>query len=396
MLRLWNFFRGYVIINVNGFFIEKFINLCAIKGIYLWEIKRKKNNNMTLCISTRGFKQLRGIARKTKCKVKILRKVGFPFIKFRYRKRKSFVAGFVLFILLLYVLSSFIWVVEIEGSKNVSSQKIVDFLDTRGITPGVLKFNIDKDELIQTMLIEIGEISWTEISLSGTKIKVKIVERLPEQVSPDDKTPCNIYAEKNGVINSIIARNGSAMVREGDVVRYGDILISGIIDNKFHPENPRLVHSDGEVKAITWYQEKVDVNFVQIKRERQNEYKYGFGINFFSNFYNIFRNESPYKLYDLEEKQTRLHLWKDFELPIEFVTKKYYKVEYKKYVYSKDKVINEANELLTEKMSNSLPAGIEIIDKKIEYNNVYDNTIEAIATYKCIEEIGNKKKIIEE
>ena len=33
---------GYIRINVEGFYIEKFINICRQNGIFLWGIKREK------------------------------------------------------------------------------------------------------------------------------------------------------------------------------------------------------------------------------------------------------------------------------------------------------------------------------------------------------------------
>ena len=34
---------GYVDIEVEGYYIERFINICASKGIYLWKTKRNKS-----------------------------------------------------------------------------------------------------------------------------------------------------------------------------------------------------------------------------------------------------------------------------------------------------------------------------------------------------------------
>lgn len=41
-LRLWNYIKGYVIIFVEGYFLEKFVNICTRRQIFLWDIKKKK------------------------------------------------------------------------------------------------------------------------------------------------------------------------------------------------------------------------------------------------------------------------------------------------------------------------------------------------------------------
>ena len=35
---------GYVNISVEGYFIERFINICISKNILLWNLKRKKSS----------------------------------------------------------------------------------------------------------------------------------------------------------------------------------------------------------------------------------------------------------------------------------------------------------------------------------------------------------------
>jgi len=90
IFRLWNYIRGYVIIFVEGYFLEKFVNICTRRQILLWDIQRDRNSKMTLKVSIRGFKMLKPVAKKTGCRVKILEKRGLPFLLNRYRTGKLF------------------------------------------------------------------------------------------------------------------------------------------------------------------------------------------------------------------------------------------------------------------------------------------------------------------
>ncbi|MGB4648964.1 MAG: sporulation protein YqfD, partial [Acetivibrionales bacterium] len=115
LFRLWNYARGYVIIIVEGFFIEKFINICARRRILLWNVRIQKEHRVTARMSISGFRLIRPVARKTGCRVRLLKKTGLPFVFNKYRRRKAFFAGAVLFFILLNVLASFIWSIEISG-----------------------------------------------------------------------------------------------------------------------------------------------------------------------------------------------------------------------------------------------------------------------------------------
>ena len=397
LINLWNFIRGYVIINVKGSFVEKFINLCANKGIYLWDIKRKMPHSMGLKVSVKGFKAIRGVAKKTRCKINIVRKVGFPFIKYRYRRRKSFLAGFVIFFAIIYILSSFVWVIEVHGVKKVKAQIIVDFLAKNGIKPGILKFKFDKDKIVADMLINIDELSWIDIKHVGTKIIVETVERIPTPPILDRVVPCNIYSRNDGVVKSIITRNGVAVVREGDVIRKGQLLVTGIIENKLNLEDVHYVHSDAVINAITWYQGNSEINKNQIKRERTGDFKAGYNLKVFSDYYNIFRPSSPYKNFDYDEKTIRFAFWKNYELPIEFVVKKYYEVNNKNYILTEEQMKSAASKLAIAAAEKVVLKTSKVTDKKVEFQSINENkTIVAKATIECIEEVGEQHPIEKE
>ena len=65
---------GYVKIEVEGYYIERFINICMAKKIFLWNVKREKSTIMYANIGIDDFKRLTEVAKKTKCKVKIKEK----------------------------------------------------------------------------------------------------------------------------------------------------------------------------------------------------------------------------------------------------------------------------------------------------------------------------------
>ena len=78
---------GYVRIEVEGYYIERFINICTNNKILIWNLKREKGVKLYLNIGINDFRKLSTIAMKTNCKIKILRKKGIPFLLNRYKKK---------------------------------------------------------------------------------------------------------------------------------------------------------------------------------------------------------------------------------------------------------------------------------------------------------------------
>ena len=64
--KILNYFTGYVKIKVEGFFIERFINMCISKKILLMNIEREKSTIMYANVGVDDYKKLKQIAKKTK------------------------------------------------------------------------------------------------------------------------------------------------------------------------------------------------------------------------------------------------------------------------------------------------------------------------------------------
>ena len=85
---------GVVTVQIEGFFTERFINLCRINNVKIWDIRNIVKGVVRFKINIYEFKKLKKIAKKTKCKVKIKDKKGIYFVLFKYRKRKLIFKGY--------------------------------------------------------------------------------------------------------------------------------------------------------------------------------------------------------------------------------------------------------------------------------------------------------------
>ena len=77
---LESYISGYLRINIEGYYIERFINICRKENIPVWNIKKEKDIRLAFNIKIKDFKKICKIAKTTKCKLKIKKKKGFPFI----------------------------------------------------------------------------------------------------------------------------------------------------------------------------------------------------------------------------------------------------------------------------------------------------------------------------
>lgn len=214
-----NYILGYVSIVVEGYYIERFINICKSKNIFFWNMKREKASILHANVGIKEFKQLKSIAKKLKCHVEIERKRGLPFIFNRYKKRKIFLCLLVFVVILLIGCSNFVWNVEITGLEKIPYEEISMQLEENGLKQGMSKNKIDTKKIINEIRLKRNDIAWIGISITGTNAKVEIVEAKEKPEIVDENDFCNIVSDKEGIITKLNVQNGTAIAKVGDIVK---------------------------------------------------------------------------------------------------------------------------------------------------------------------------------
>ncbi len=224
------FILGYVRFTARGGFPERFLNLCRLNKIVLWDL-RNTNGVISACTDCASYKKIRSVSRKSGMKVRIGRKHGLPFFLNRHKRRVGVLAGVFLCGALLLILSTRIWSVDVIGNNNVPSERILGVFEELGVKKGASAKRTDIKATELAALAELDELSWLNINISGSKAVIEVREavELPEIESED--APVDIVAARDGIITIIRPFNGTAEQETGNAVVKGDLLISGIKEN---------------------------------------------------------------------------------------------------------------------------------------------------------------------
>lgn len=157
---LYLYIFGYVDVRIEGFFTERFVNMCFAKGIFLWKLSRKSSIQIEARISISDFKKLHKIAKKTKCKVAISSKKGLPFLLHKYKKRKIFAITLLVVAILIFGLTRFVWNIDILCDNPEISKDILRILSETGIKEGTATSKIDTQKAINAICLAREDISW--------------------------------------------------------------------------------------------------------------------------------------------------------------------------------------------------------------------------------------------
>lgn len=388
---IFSYILGYLKVSIEGYYIEKFINICKSRKITIWNLNRKANIELELNIRIKEFKEMCKVAKKTGCKVKIKNKKGVPFLIHKYKKRRIFIILLLIVLILIGISSMFVWNVDITEENNQNLENIKNDIEEAGLKTGTLKSNVNSKEIINKIRLKRNDVAWMGIELKGTNAVVKIVKASSKPNIIDENEYCNIVANKSGIITKINAQNGTANVKVGDTIKEGEILINGWMEGKY--TGVRYVHAKGEIEAKVWYTESKKIPYIltQTRQTGNIENKYIIKINNFE--INFSKKYSKFKIYDTIETDSKFKIFSNFYLPISLK-----KIEYKeKEEYTKKNSLEEAKNLgieeLQEKIEKQIPDKEKIVNKNI---NTYEKEdgVEVYVTYEVLENIGTNEKIV--
>lgn len=388
---LINYILGYVNIIVEGYYIERFINICISRRILIWNLKREKSSILRVNVSIKEFKKIREIAKKTKCKIKIKNKKGIPFLLHRYKKRKVFFILLIMTMFTIIVISNFVWNIEVTGTDKISKEELIKDLNECGLTIGKNKATIDTKEIINNIRLKREDIAWIGINLKGTNAIVEVVEAKSKPNIIDEEELCNIVATKEGIITKINSQNGTSLVKVGDLVKKGDVLIGGWLEGKY--TGTRYVHAEGEVEARVWYTQKqvIDLNYKKRTKTGETETKYSVSVNNFQ--INFYKRLPKYENYDTICDSKKLKIFSNFYIPIELKKITYEEIQEDYAIYDIDEAKNIAIDNLSKELESQIENKDKIINKQINYKEDYGK-LDVEVIYEVLENIETNEKIV--
>lgn len=231
VLRFLRFLFGYVEFTAGGGFAERFLNLCRINKINLWNLK-SKNSLITACTDSSGYKKIRSSAKKSGMKVRIKKKYGLPFFLNKHSHRAGVILGICAGVTMICILSTRIWSIDVTGNVRVPAEKITAVFEDLGVRKGISGRGVDIKSVEIEALRRLPEISWLNINIEGSAARIEVRETAEIKENDGTDEPSDIVAARDGQIVILRPFNGTQEQKIGNAVLKGDLLISGIEENK--------------------------------------------------------------------------------------------------------------------------------------------------------------------
>lgn len=385
LLILLRYIFGYVKAEVYGFAPERFMNLIIKNDVVIWDVESTEQGYI-FYTGRKNLMKMKPYLQKTNMKIRLLRKYGIPYFLKQHKKRAAFLVGFLLFCVMVYVLSLFVWEVKVTGEDKLVADSLLKEIEEQYVPLGTIKSKIDCSKLEESLRKDFDEISWISCELKGTSLTVYLEEGMAPKVQTEDSQTGDLVAAKDAVLTKMITRQGTPVVKVKDTVKKGDILISGTIyiyDDNNEVMETSYVAADGDVygKTTEEYEDYVDLKYY--KKIYQGKEKKHITFYFLDYCLTPYIPKMNAENYDSYTQIHKARILDNFYLPFGYKTVKRtaYTLEQREYTEEEAKKILETR--LSKKLKSFEEKGVEIIEnnvkikksngKMIAYGNIIKN-----------------------
>ena len=374
---------GTLDIKISGG-IERFIDIARKNGINLGNVKINSSGEAVFTVYRRTFLKLRPVIRRSHVKIHIVARHGMPHLLQNYRHRYGLAIGAAAILVMIYVSSLFIWDIKIDGCQSVSKEEVLDRLSESGLSAGRAKSGIVAREIENVFLKNYGKVSWISINIKGTTAYVELRENGDKPQKIDTSQPSSIYASRDGVIASVDDYMGYSMVRPGDTVSAGDLIVSGNYTDRYGVEYK--LHSYAKVMAYTVHSKNVSVPLKYVEHLPTGRKKKKYTLKLISFELPLYFNKKiMYNDFDITKSEKKLKITDSFVIPVSILKTTYTEVEKCECARLEQTARNDAYEQLHD-YEYSL-VGIRILDRKYT-ESIDGDSLTVNAEFECYEDIG--------
>ena len=377
-------------ISVEGFFIERFINLCLQEDLEIWDIERIHDGVIYVKFFYTNYDKICEIANITKCKIEIREKNGVPFLMNRYKHRKIFAALIAVVTTIITITNMFIWEVKIIGDFSIPIEEVKELLEEENIKVGGLKKDINIEAAKLNIILKRDDIAWIGINKKGNKVIVEIVPKVLAEEDLYKDTVGNMIADKAGIVEKIYVAEGTAMVKKGELVDKGTLLISGMMSSEL--SDTRYVRADGEIVLKTTYVEKTKIPFEKDIVTKTGNVEKSYKMKIKNYTINLINKVTNFEKYDTITEEKVFSLFGQFETPITLVEERFEEIKVDKINYTRKQAEDLGIIANNEKLKKIIPNEAEKVNY---YNNVWENEeyLEIETVVQCLEKAGTYEKI---
>lgn len=368
---------GWVRIRLTGNLTGRQLTEIAVQ-MSLRQVKRVRSG-VEMEVRARDLNAVRIMLRGAGIHMRIIRRMGLAHIRQEARRRSALLIAAVIALLALGSLSQTVMDVQVVGAKDERQEmQLRALMEECGIRKGVWVGSVDREEAAQRVMRSCSGLTYAQVRRSGMAMELYVVQarEAPEVYDPD--VPTDVVAVSGGLVTRVVVLSGEALVRPGDTVVEGQVLIRG---------TERMPHARGTVTARTWTVGKGEASMREhnVVRTGRTDVKTLLRIG---NTELTLHRAADFAHSEISEERTLL--LDGLFYPVEVIRYTAHEVRIESKVKKLASVKDESGARAMTNALQKLKNGACVVDKRVEYSMIKDGKLCAAATLESVMQIGRE------
>ena len=235
--------------------LNRFIKKCIDNNINLYNISYVKDKIIVL-IDVKDYLKIKRLNYYSK--IRVVKYDGLLNIKKIIKDNIFYISVIFLSFIWMNLLTNYIVDIKIIHSNNGIRRLLKEELDKNNVKRFSLAYSFEElDNITKKILADNkNNLEWVSIKKDGMKYIVRAEERIIKSEEVSDK-PRDIVASKDAYITKVISSKGNVLVRQGEYVKKGTVLISGKIT--LYEDVKGVTSASGSVYGNAWYECAVEI-----------------------------------------------------------------------------------------------------------------------------------------
>ena len=227
--------------------------LAELSKIDKVKVQKSGEDYIVIAVKSKHLSQFIAILNKLCYDYTIIGAVGVAPSFFRILARWGIVVGIIICAIAAIFCTSFVTRVDVVGCASAPMRlEVLALLEENGVKTGGKTANVNL-ETLQKSILALDGVAFASVRKYGGRIYVFVKEELSKEEF-EELGGAPVTATKRAVVTRVIVDGGTAVVKYGDVVSAGDVLIDGFTE---YGDERLSVRAAGEVWGKVYYQKKL-------------------------------------------------------------------------------------------------------------------------------------------
>lgn len=380
-------FKNSIQLEITSADITGTLDELSKAGITLWDVETCEPITALFKISVTDLMVVRSIIKHRGDSFTVKNRTGAFWVVIKLKKRFIFLLGLGIILFLTGWLPTKILFYEVNGCSEEMKYAIIDLACNEGVYFGSDASAVKSNQLKNRIISQFPGVEWAGVTLRGCVAVIEVKQGSGHSADNGRKNVVShIVAATDGIVESVTAEKGVAYCVPGQLVRKGQILISGYEDrglsiNATEAEGEIIAYTQRDITAVSPRNLHTRIDL----KDRRLDYSLLIGkkqINLYNN--SGISDSSCVKMYSREY----LSLPGGFQLPIALIKEECYLYEMAT-VVADDRSFAFIEDQTASYIRGSMLAG-QIMHKQgiIHFS---DDLAYYSASYSCREQIGISK-----